>query len=117
MSLRRRQQAENCTNSSQQKRTHFSSTHSRSTPSSLQIQRSPGYFNMYPQRCQLPIFSQRQQILTLLSQHQVIVLSGQTGCGKSTQVPQFVLEEMEERAEQVELNDIDNESFVNASII
>ena len=35
----------------------------------------------------------REEILGLIRDNQVIVLSGETGCGKTTQVPQYLLEE------------------------
>lgn len=40
------------------------------------------------QREQLPIFAHRDQILYSLEHYQTLVLVGETGCGKSTQVPQ-----------------------------
>ncbi|OWF54057.1 probable ATP-dependent RNA helicase DHX34 isoform X1 [Mizuhopecten yessoensis] len=39
----------------------------------------------------LPIFQYRQRILDMVNQHQVIVVAGDTGCGKSTQVPQYLM--------------------------
>ncbi|XP_038058115.1 ATP-dependent RNA helicase DHX30-like [Patiria miniata] len=41
----------------------------------------------------LPIADMRKDILDLIRDNQVIVLSGETGCGKTTQVPQYLLEE------------------------
>uniref|UniRef100_A0A3P9IYE6 DEAH (Asp-Glu-Ala-His) box polypeptide 34 n=2 Tax=Oryzias latipes TaxID=8090 RepID=A0A3P9IYE6_ORYLA len=39
----------------------------------------------------LPIFQYRDRIVELVKQHPVIVVAGDTGCGKSTQVPQYLL--------------------------
>jgi len=44
------------------------------------------------QRCRLPIFQNRNHVLYLLERHQTIILIGETGSGKSTQVPQYLLE-------------------------
>ncbi|WP_437226292.1 ATP-dependent RNA helicase HrpA [Planctomicrobium sp. SH661] len=41
---------------------------------------------------QLPIFEKKQEIIDALSQHQVIVVCGETGSGKSTQLPKICLE-------------------------
>ena len=43
-------------------------------------------------RKNLPIWSRAQDIRQALENHAVLVLSGETGSGKSTQVPQFLLE-------------------------
>ncbi|NXP28795.1 DHX34 helicase, partial [Scytalopus superciliaris] len=43
------------------------------------------------ERAALPIAQYRQQLLQLVAQHQVLVVAGDTGCGKSTQVPQYLL--------------------------
>lgn len=43
------------------------------------------------QRQKLPIFNNRNHILFLLEKYQTLVLVGETGCGKSTQVPQVCL--------------------------
>lgn len=42
------------------------------------------------QRKRLPIFQYREQVLYLLESHQFLILIGETGCGKSTQVPQVL---------------------------
>lgn len=44
------------------------------------------------QRQQLPIFKSRNQILYALETHRVVVIIGETGSGKSTQLPQYLLE-------------------------
>lgn len=44
-------------------------------------------------RKQLPAYKCRNEILQLLDKNQVILISGETGCGKTTQVPQFILED------------------------
>uniref|UniRef100_A0A672NQJ1 RNA helicase n=1 Tax=Sinocyclocheilus grahami TaxID=75366 RepID=A0A672NQJ1_SINGR len=46
------------------------------------------------EREQLPVFQHRQQVLEALRRHRVLVIAGETGSGKSTQIPQFILEEL-----------------------
>lgn len=51
------------------------------------------YRDMYVARQQLPMFTHRSKVTNALRQSRVVILSGETGCGKSTQLPQFILEE------------------------
>ncbi|XP_050517230.1 probable ATP-dependent RNA helicase DHX35 isoform X1 [Diabrotica virgifera virgifera] len=44
------------------------------------------------QRQRLPIFNNRNHILYLLEKYQTLILIGETGCGKSTQIPQYMIE-------------------------
>uniref|UniRef100_A0A915CP41 Helicase ATP-binding domain-containing protein n=1 Tax=Ditylenchus dipsaci TaxID=166011 RepID=A0A915CP41_9BILA len=39
----------------------------------------------------LPIAKERERILDAVSKNQVIIIAGDTGCGKSTQLPQYLL--------------------------
>ncbi|XP_013145649.1 PREDICTED: probable ATP-dependent RNA helicase DHX35 isoform X2 [Papilio polytes] len=47
---------------------------------------------MNTQRQKLPVFQYRNHILYLLEKYQSLILIGETGCGKSTQVPQYLYE-------------------------
>ncbi|XP_064390174.1 probable ATP-dependent RNA helicase DHX34 isoform X2 [Halichondria panicea] len=40
----------------------------------------------------LPIHSYKSSIVSAVFSHQVVIVAGDTGCGKSTQVPQFLLD-------------------------
>ncbi len=51
------------------------------------------YSMMQARREQLPAHAQQADILQRLRDNAVVVISGETGCGKSTQVPQFVLDD------------------------
>ncbi|KAE8210621.1 hypothetical protein CF327_g5518 [Tilletia walkeri] len=53
---------------------------------------TPSYQKMLIQRKTLPISAYREHILEIVDNSPIFVLSGETGCGKSTQVPAFVLE-------------------------
>ncbi|XP_005103973.1 probable ATP-dependent RNA helicase DHX35 [Aplysia californica] len=44
------------------------------------------------QRQKLPVFQYRNHILYLAEKYQTVVIIGETGCGKSTQIPQYLLE-------------------------
>lgn len=48
--------------------------------------------HMLPARTALPVFAFRQSILSTIEHHQVTIVCGETGCGKSTQIPSFLLE-------------------------
>ncbi|XP_066141105.1 putative ATP-dependent RNA helicase DHX57 [Euwallacea fornicatus] len=51
------------------------------------------YNEMLLSRKKLPAWALKTDILNLIHQSQVVVISGETGCGKSTQVPQFILDD------------------------
>ncbi|CAD8176175.1 unnamed protein product [Paramecium pentaurelia] len=55
-------------------------------------QYSDDYYKILEVRKQLPAWDAKEQLFMLLEQYQVIVLQGETGSGKTTQIPQFLLE-------------------------
>ncbi|KAJ3010346.1 ATPdependent RNA helicase [Thoreauomyces humboldtii] len=58
----------------------------------LTQQKTPAFIKMQQQRQKLPAWNFRHQILDAIEQHSVVVVEGETGCGKTTQVPQFILD-------------------------
>ncbi|TKA75548.1 hypothetical protein B0A55_03543, partial [Friedmanniomyces simplex] len=61
----------------------------RTPPSQLQQKR----IKLLDSRKQLPIWQRQKDIRDALRDHDVLILSGETGSGKSTQVPQFLLDQ------------------------
>ena len=61
---------------------------------------TPAYKSMLRNRQELPIWAYKDQLLRGFSEHQVVIVCGETGCGKSTQVPAFILEEELSHARQ-----------------
>ncbi|XP_077546866.1 ATP-dependent RNA helicase DHX30-like isoform X2 [Haemaphysalis longicornis] len=57
----------------------------------LGLQRNSGHFDAV--RRGLPIFAHREEIVRMVEDNQVVVLCGETGSGKTTQVPQYIFEE------------------------
>lgn len=55
-------------------------------------QESPEGKKMLDVRKSLPAFKEKGMLLQAIARNQVIVISGETGCGKTTQLPQYILE-------------------------
>ncbi|XP_072970121.1 DExH-box ATP-dependent RNA helicase DExH7, chloroplastic isoform X2 [Typha angustifolia] len=52
------------------------------------------YMKMLESRAALPIAKLKNHFLQMLKENDVIVVCGETGCGKTTQIPQFILDDM-----------------------
>ncbi|KAL3646166.1 hypothetical protein CASFOL_011346 [Castilleja foliolosa] len=56
------------------------------------IKKLPSLRQITEKRTKLPISSFRNVITSTIETHQVMLICGETGCGKTTQVPQFLLD-------------------------
>lgn len=56
-------------------------------------QSNPQYQKMLSGRKQLPAWAMKDEIVSTINKNQVTVVSGETGSGKSTQIPQFILDD------------------------
>ncbi|KAK9701941.1 DEAD/DEAH box helicase [Popillia japonica] len=59
----------------------------------LESKRDLKYGLMLKKRAKLPAFEMKDEIVNLIENNQICVISGETGCGKTTQVAQFILDE------------------------
>jgi hypothetical protein len=53
-----------------------------------------GAGDMLAGRKRLPAWGKREEVVAAVSGTAVVVISGETGCGKTTQVPQFILDDL-----------------------
>lgn len=53
---------------------------------------APRYQAMLQSRMQLPMWNFRQEVVDAVEREQVVIICGETGCGKSTQTPAYLLE-------------------------
>ncbi|VDP95229.1 unnamed protein product, partial [Echinostoma caproni] len=69
-------------------------------PTNLSVQINPyngkafsaKYYDIFRKRIQLPVWEYKEEFFKVLSDNQVTVLVGETGSGKTTQIPQWCLE-------------------------
>uniref|UniRef100_H3BE94 RNA helicase n=1 Tax=Latimeria chalumnae TaxID=7897 RepID=H3BE94_LATCH len=60
---------------------------------SYQLQQDQSLHQILQEREQLPVKNFEQEILRAIHHNPVIIIRGATGCGKTTQVPQYILDE------------------------
>src|SRR5690606_32788031 len=53
---------------------------------------SKNYFSLLEKRKKLPAWEARSHCVKLVQDHQILILQGETGSGKTTQIPQFLAE-------------------------
>lgn len=51
----------------------------------------------YRPKLDLPIFSIKNRIVSMIASNSVVIIRGSTGCGKTTQLPQLILNDEFER--------------------
>ena len=55
-------------------------------------QNSALYKDLLKTREELPVYQYKHSIQEVLQKHSVVLVAGETGSGKSTQIPHFILE-------------------------
>ena len=53
---------------------------------------TPRYKSILQTRLQLPVYQFQSQLLEAVASNQTVVVEGETGSGKTTQIPQFLVE-------------------------
>lgn len=73
------------------------------------IDTDDNFYDMMSSQDRLPTRSLKSQIMSSLKSYRAIVIAGDTGCGKSTQVPQFILENFV-------ADESNSQSYVNVAV-
>lgn len=55
---------------------------------------SAHYYEILKKRQQLPVYEFKDHLLDMVRRHQCIIVEGETGSGKTTQIPQFLLDSL-----------------------
>ena len=64
---------------------HPDTPHPRSIPNPVRKEEE--------EKQELPVMIHRERIIELVRNHRVVCIEGETGCGKSTKIPQFILDD------------------------
>ncbi|ESO07888.1 hypothetical protein HELRODRAFT_75102, partial [Helobdella robusta] len=73
---------------------NFSDLIKRSIDIKTKNETNKSYAILKKDRESLPVYNYRQKIIDTFRNYDVFIVAGETGSGKSTQVPQFILEEL-----------------------
>ena len=68
------------------------------------VAKKPAYQDMQNQRRRLPAYKVGDKIVKLVADNQVVVVSGATGSGKTTQLPQLILDDLINRLQGARAN-------------
>jgi ATP-dependent RNA helicase A len=78
---------------------------SRSLTESQQIlNQNPSYQSIVRDKRQLPVYSFKSIVMDAIRENQIIIVRGATGSGKTTQIPQFILDSYLESGKGAECN-------------
>eukprot|EP01041_Mallomonas_annulata_P008091 gene8091-16602_t len=69
------------------------SSSNMTTSKKVNMSMSVSMLRMEEYRKTLPAWDAREEFLSLMKENRAIVLTGETGCGKTTQIPQYLLED------------------------
>lgn len=53
---------------------------------------SEKYYSILQKRVQLPVYQFREKLLDAVNENQIVIVEGETGSGKTTQIPQFLVD-------------------------
>ncbi|CAO1425337.1 unnamed protein product [Diamesa hyperborea] len=70
---------------------------------SISVPPSNNNGNCLQQKLSLPIYSYKEHILQMIEQNQVLLVQSSTGSGKTTQIPQFIMERASEREQKCKI--------------
>ncbi len=73
------------------------------------------HFQSLETRQKLPIAIKASEIVSMIQQHPVVIIRGNTGCGKTTQVPQFILDSMIASGKGTQCNIVVTQVTINLS--
>ena len=57
------------------------------------LQNNGHYLNILKERTKLPAYQMHDEIIDTINKNQVTIITGETGCGKTTQIPQIILDD------------------------